>query len=80
MCEIVTRGKPATSGGQSHSWLTATTRSPRPRAKSISVAAERSEAMRRGMGSTKQLTTNYANYTKEDGGNRDHTAQASGNP
>src|SRR3569832_567696 len=40
------RGRAFSAGGQSHSWLTATRSSVRPREATISVAAGRSETMR----------------------------------
>ena len=42
----VTTGLPTTSMGQSHSWVTPTSSSPRPMAQTISVADGRSETMR----------------------------------
>ncbi len=42
----VMTGLPMTSGGQSHSWVTPTSSSPRPMAQTISVADGRSETMR----------------------------------
>src|SRR5205807_7562999 len=42
----VTTGSPRAASGKSHSWVTATSRSPRPSAKTISVALGRSEQMR----------------------------------
>src|SRR5712692_5605063 len=42
----LTAGRRAASGGWSHSWVTPTSRPPRPRANTISVALGRSEQMR----------------------------------
>ena len=46
--ECVALGLASASAGKSHSWLTATTRSPRPSPKRISVPLEMSEAIRPG--------------------------------
>jgi len=43
---LVITGNPTISGGQSHSWVTPTSSSARPRAHTISVAEGRSETMR----------------------------------
>src|SRR5581483_6220505 len=46
--DAVRRGRPATSGGQSHSWVTPTTSGPAPMEKRSSVALGSREAMRIG--------------------------------
>src|SRR3954470_11674750 len=46
MTSRVTRGRFSTAKGKSHSWVTATTSSPAPRAKSVSVADGTRETMR----------------------------------
>src|SRR3954453_4273418 len=46
MTSRVTRGRFSTANGWSHSWVTATTSSPTPRAKSVSVADGTRETMR----------------------------------
>src|SRR5437868_4358895 len=54
------RGFPATSGGKSHSWLTATRSSRRPSAATISVAAGRSETTRIAPGYNTRSRSCYA--------------------
>ena len=76
----MTLGSSGTAGGWSHSWVTAVTSSPRPSAKSISVADGTSETMRMCKDMGEDMSVRRVDYSRVALMNDDDSSRSSGAP